>query len=90
VWDWATDPKSGKQFKQQFGHVGIIGSFDGNLYTSVDGGQGGRSAKKDFIKWVPRGAYDPLKFNGWCDIDIYFGATGARAVAGGASTPVRS
>lgn len=59
---------------QEFGHVGIVGRIDSDgTWTSVDSGQGGRKAGKDFIKWVNRGRFDPAKFRGWIDIDKYFG-----------------
>jgi hypothetical protein len=60
---------------QVFGHVGIIAEIkDDGTWVSIDGGQGGyKSAnKKDFIKRVPRGKLDPMKLNGWIDIDKYF------------------
>lgn len=59
---------------QKFGHVGIIGDISNGVWTSLDGGQGGYlTAHKDFIKWVDRGKLEPGKFNGWIDIDKYFG-----------------
>jgi hypothetical protein len=58
---------------QKFGHVGIVGSFDDGLWSSVDGGQGGREGEKDYIKRVSRGIYYVGRVTGWCDIDKYFG-----------------
>ena len=64
--------KSG--FVQKFGHVGIIGDIGNGVWQSLDGGQGGYlTAHRDFIKWVDRGRLEPAKFNGWIDIDRYFG-----------------
>lgn len=57
---------------QKFGHVGIVAEFKGSNWFSVDGGQGGRSKEKDFIKKVDRKTYDPSQINGWCDIEKYF------------------
>ena len=56
---------------QKFGHVGVVHSFDGSAWTTVDSGQGGRDALKDFIKWRSR-PYDPAKVTGWVDIERYF------------------
>jgi len=61
---------------QKFGHVGIIGKIEDGLWTSVDGGQGGRKAGIDYIKWVPRGKLEPQKLNGWIDLDRYFATPG--------------
>jgi len=66
---------------QVFGHVGIVGAFDGTSWTSLDGGQGGRKKGRDFIKWVSRGKYDVTQINGWCDIDVYFAAASAALAA---------
>lgn len=59
---------------QKFGHVGVIGSIENGMWTSVDGGQGGRRSGVDYIKWVDRGKFDPAYFNGWIDIEVYFGS----------------
>jgi hypothetical protein len=61
-------------FIQKFGHVGIVATIDATGWSSLDGGQGGRQAQKDYIKLAPRGAYKPTVITGWCDIDVYFAA----------------
>jgi hypothetical protein len=59
---------------QKFGHVGTIARIEAGMWTSVDGGQGGSSTGIDKIKWIKRGQFDPNRFNGWVNIDKYFGS----------------
>lgn len=58
---------------QEYGHVGVVAQVNKDgTWVSVDGGQGGRTNREDFVKRVPRGSLADFKFTGWCDIDIYF------------------
>ena len=58
---------------QMFGHVGVVVDFDGasQTWTHVDGGQGGKSVGKDFIKWAKAKKFNRDKINGWVDMAVY-------------------
>jgi hypothetical protein len=66
--------KFGNGWIQKFGHVGTIAKISGGTWISVDGGQGGSTSGIDKIKWIDRGPFDPNRFNGWVNIDKYFGS----------------
>ena len=58
---------------QKFGHVGVIYDVHDWLFIdTVDGGQGGRSAGRDFIRWNMNKMFVGGKVTGWVDIDAYF------------------
>jgi hypothetical protein len=63
----------GKGNKQEFGHVGIIYDVHDYIFIdTIDSGQGGRSANRDYIRWRKNRIWTGGKINGWVDIDIYF------------------
>lgn len=51
-------------------HVGIIREFDFSMWTTLEGGQGGRWT--DNIKRKGPRAFSPRECLGWLDIDKYF------------------
>jgi len=61
-----------KAWTQEWGHVGLVYDFDeyANEWTLVQGGQGGPSSGRDFIKWSTS-RFDRSKINGWVDIAYY-------------------
>ena len=71
-WAEPTDPKTGKKFIQEFGHVGIVYDFDEDtqMWTLIQGGQGGPAMGKDWIKWSTK-KFDRTKLTGWVDIAWY-------------------
>jgi hypothetical protein len=60
-------------------HVNVSLEFDGDVWTHVDGGQGGPTAGYDIIRRIrDKTAFDPNKLAGWLDIELYFGAAAAQ------------
>ena len=52
-------------------HVGIILEIQGDLWSLVAGGAGGRRSKHDGVKRTPLEA-KPAGLLGWLDVDAYF------------------
>ena len=62
----------GKDVMQKWGHVGIVYDYEpdtGNWWL-IQGGQGGKSAGVDYIKWK-YAKFDRTKINGWVNIAKY-------------------
>jgi hypothetical protein len=57
---------------QQYKHVGIVGKIENGMWTSLDGGQGGRTKGYDMILWSAPKPVSTSSMNGWIDIDKYF------------------
>jgi hypothetical protein len=73
--DFYATPFLHKGWKQPFGHVGIVYDVhDTIVFDTVDSGQGGRSAGKDFIRFKKGRIWDTNKITGWVDLDRYFAA----------------
>jgi len=69
--DFYAKPFRSKGIEQKFGHVGIVYDVIGSTITTVDGGQGGSAAGKDYIKWRTW-LYNPADMTGWVDLEKYF------------------
>ncbi|HLJ49051.1 MAG TPA: hypothetical protein VKU01_23715 [Bryobacteraceae bacterium] len=77
---WLTDaavggPKEGDFFliteQGEMKHVGIIAQIEGQLWSVVAGGQGGRSSRHDGVGRTPISAR-PTGVFGYLDVDSYF------------------
>jgi hypothetical protein len=68
-------PKEGDFFQLGHGgtteHVGIILGINGDTWSCVAGGAGGRGSKHDGVKRTPY-QHRPHHIMGWIDVDIYF------------------
>jgi len=69
-------PKPGDFFQlfNKFGqteHVGVILSIEGDMWSIVAGGGGGRGTKHDGVTRTPLQPR-PTNLMGWLDVDIYF------------------
>jgi hypothetical protein len=74
-------PKFGDICRHTKFHVGISLDFEGDVWTHVDGGQGGPSSGRDVIKRIrSQQSYDYTKLQGWVDIDLYFGGSAQTAL----------
>jgi hypothetical protein len=68
-------PKFGDICRLSKFHVNVSLDFEGDIWTHVDGGQGGPTTGYDIVRRIrDKTVYDPGKLLGWVDIELYFGA----------------
>ena len=67
-------PKYGDIFRPKKFHMGISLDFEGNMWNTVESGQGGRSQnpRRDIIK-RKQDVWKPHELEGWIDIELFFG-----------------
>jgi hypothetical protein len=77
-----TRPKFGDICRYSKFHVGVSLDFEGEIWTHVDSGQGGKKMGFDVIKRIrDKEAYSHTKLLGWVDIEAYFEGVGGSATA---------
>lgn len=64
-------PKYGDIFVRKGLHMGISLDFEGDVWNTVEAGQGGPKAKRDILM-RKKTKYDASALQGWVDIELYF------------------
>lgn len=71
---WITDshgesPKYGDVFKSKVNHVGVSMEYEGSIWRTAEGGQGGKAVKFDMVVRKETQSLD--KVQGWVDIELW-------------------
>jgi hypothetical protein len=72
-------PKYGDIFRPTKFHMGISLDFEGEMWNTVESGQGGKRTGYDIIKRKQQ-KWDPNLIQGWVDIEIFLGIQGQPAL----------